>query len=102
MTKHRHPAYTEEFLKEVVRLAGLPEHKASDVAEQLGVSVQQIYNWKRQFTRLSDKQFNSADGVNYAKKESEEVRRLKRENHRLEQENVFLKKVSAYFANHQE
>ncbi|CAM3592447.1 transposase [Parendozoicomonas haliclonae] len=102
MTKHRHPAYTEEFRKEAVRLAGLPEHKASDVAQQLGISVQQIYNWKRQFTRLSDKQFNTSAGVDYSQKESEVIRRLKRENHRLEQENEFLKKVSAYFANHQE
>ena len=102
MARHRNPAYIEEFRKEAVRLAGLPEQKTSDVAKQLGVSVQQIYNWKRQFSRLSDKQFNSLEGVNYAKKESEEIRRLKRENHRLEQENEFLKKVSAYFANHQE
>ena len=28
------------------------------VAEELGVSAQQIANWKRQFTRLSDKQFS--------------------------------------------
>ncbi len=102
MTRHRNPAYTEEFRKEAVRLAGLPDHKASAVAEQLGISVQQIYNWKRQFTRISDKQFNSLNGVDYSKKESEEVRRLKRENTRLQQENEFLKKVSAYFAKSQE
>ena len=102
MSKHRHPAYTEEFRKEAVRMAGLPDRKASDVAEQLGISVQQIYNWKRPFSRLSEKQFNSLDGVDHSKKESEEIQRLKRENNRLQQENEFLKKVSAYFAKHQE
>ncbi|WP_419533454.1 transposase [Endozoicomonas sp.] len=102
MSKHRHPAYTEEFRKEAVRMAGLPDRKASEVAEQLGISVQQIYNWKRQFSRLSEKQFNSLEGVDYSRKESDEVKNLKRENHRLKQENEFLKKVSAYFAKHQE
>ncbi|WP_066018780.1 transposase [Endozoicomonas atrinae] len=102
MSKHRHPAYTEEFRKEAVRMAGLPDRKASEVAEQLGISVQQIYNWKRQFSRLSEKQFNSLEGVDYSRNESDEVKKLKRENHRLKQENEFLKKVSAYFAKHQE
>ncbi|WP_083232818.1 transposase [Endozoicomonas atrinae] len=56
MSKHRHPAYTEEFRKEAFRMAGLPDRKASEVAKQLGISVQQIYNWNRQFSRLSEKQ----------------------------------------------
>ncbi len=51
----------------------------ASVAKELGISPQQIYNWRRQFSRLSDKQFNSINGVDYSKKESEEVRRLKRD-----------------------
>lgn len=63
---------------------------------------QQIANWKRQFNRLSDKQFNTLAGVDYSKKESEELRALRRENKRLRDEMEFLKKVSAYFAKQQE
>ncbi|MAD89370.1 MAG: hypothetical protein CMK64_06660 [Pseudoalteromonas sp.] len=66
------------------------------------MSAQQISNWKRQFKRLSDKQFNTLDGVDYSKQESEELRRLRRENKRLKDEMEFLKKVSAYFAKNQE
>ncbi|MCF9173039.1 transposase [Vibrio parahaemolyticus] len=73
MAKHRNPAYTEEFRKEAVRLASLPGRTAVSVAKELGISAQQIRNWKRQFTRLSDKQFNTLE-----------------------------KKVSAYFAKQQE
>ncbi|WP_420378121.1 transposase [Vibrio parahaemolyticus] len=62
MAKHRNPAYTEEFRKEAVRLASLPGRTAVSVAKELGISAQQIRNWKRQFTRLSDKQFNTLDG----------------------------------------
>ncbi|WP_428749748.1 transposase, partial [Vibrio alginolyticus] len=53
MAKHRNPAYTEEFRKEAVRLASLPGRTAVSVAKELGISAQQIRNWKRQFTRLS-------------------------------------------------
>ncbi|WP_367998770.1 transposase, partial [Photobacterium sanguinicancri] len=53
MGKHRNPAYTEEFRKEAVRLSELPDRTAASVAKELGVSAQQIANWKRQFNRLS-------------------------------------------------
>lgn len=102
MPKHRKHAYTEEFRKEAVLRSQKEGQTTASVAKDLGVSAQQIYNWKRQFTRLSDKQFNSINGVDYSKKESEEVRKLKRELATVKKENEFLKKVSAYFANEQE
>ena len=102
MTRKRNTAYSEDFRKEAVKRASKPGTTQAQVAKELGVSAQQIANWKRQFTRLSDKQFNSVDGVDYSKKESEELRRLRRENKRLQEEMDFLKKVSAYFAKSQE
>jgi transposase len=102
MTKHRKPAYTEEFRREAVQRSQKPGQTTTSVAKELGISPQQIYNWRRQFNRLSEKQFNSLNGVDCSKKESEEVRKLKRELATLREENEFLKKVSAYFANHQE
>ena len=102
MTRKKHQHYTEEFRKEAVKRSEQPGVTQAQVGKELGLSAQQIANWKRQFTRLSDKQFNAVDGVDYAKKESEEVRQLKRENNRLKEEMEFLKKVSAYFAKDQE
>ncbi|WP_444916799.1 hypothetical protein [Microbulbifer sp. JMSA003] len=62
-----------------------------------------MYNWRRQFNRLSDKQFISLDGVDYSRHESSaEVRKLKKELHEARQGVEFLKKAAAYFANHQE
>lgn len=102
MARKRNPAYTEEFRREAVKRSEQPGVTQAQVAKDLGVSAQQIANWKRQFTRLSDKQFNTVEGVDYSKKESEELRRLRRENKRLQEEMAFLKKAAAYFANHQE
>tara|TARA_B100001996_G_scaffold274961_1_gene215699 strand:+ start:235 stop:543 length:309 start_codon:yes stop_codon:yes gene_type:complete len=102
MARKRNPAYTEEFRREAVKRSEKPGVTQAQVAKELGVSAQQIANWKRQFTRLSDKQFNSVEGVDYSKKESEELRRLRRENKKLQEEMAFLKKAAAYFANNQE
>ena len=102
MGKKRNQAYSEDFRREAVKRSEKPGVTQAQVAAELGVSAQQIANWKRQFTRLSDKQFNTMDGVDYSKKESEELRRLKRENKRLQEEMEFLKKAAAYFAKNQE
>ncbi len=99
MARKKYQHYTEEFRKEAVKRSEQPGITQAQVAKELGVSAQQIANWKRQFTRLSDKQFNSVDGVDYSKKESEELRKLRRENKRLQEEMNFLKKAAAYFAN---
>ena len=100
--KKQTQAYTEEFRQEAVKRADQYGNTNASVAKELGISAQQIYNWRRQFNRLSDKQFNSVDGVDYSKKESEEVRRLKRELNQKDKEIEFLKKATAYFAKNQE
>ena len=102
MARKRNPAYTEEFRREAVKRSEKPGVTQAQVAKELGISAQQIANWKRQFTRLSDKQFNSVQGVDYSKNESEEMRKLRRENKRLKEEMEFLKKAAAYFAKEQE
>lgn len=101
MSRKKVQAYSEEFRREAVRRSEQEGSSAKQVAEELGISSQQIYNWKRQFTRLTEKQFNSINGVDYSKDESEEIRKLRREVKRLKDENSFLKKAAAYFANDQ-
>ena len=99
MARNKTKAYSESFRKEAVRLSNLPDKTATIVAEELGLNVGQIYNWRNQFKRLSEKQFNTLEGVDYSKNESEELRELKRKVTRLEKERDFLKKAAAYFAN---
>ena len=101
MARKKTQSYTESFRREAVNRSEKPGVTQAQVAQELGISSQQIANWKRQFTRLSDKQFNAVDGVDYSKQESEELRRLRRENKRLQEEMEFLKKAAAYFAKNQ-
>jgi len=41
--------YTEEYRREAVSLADQPGKTAREVAESLGIHVNQIYNWRTQF-----------------------------------------------------
>jgi transposase len=99
MAKKKVKAYTEEFRKQAVSLADQPGKTAVEVAESLGIHVNQIYNWRTQFSKLSKKQFQIHEDVDYAKEESIENTRLKHENAALRKEVEFLKKAAAYFAN---
>ena len=94
MARKKYQHYTDEFRREAVRRADQPGHTASSVAKELGIHPGQIYNWRRQFTRLSEKQFNSLNGVDYSKPENDEVRQLKRERDALKKELEFLKKAA--------
>jgi transposase len=49
MTRKRRPAYTEEFRREAVKRAEKSGNTNASVASELGVSAQQMYNWRRQF-----------------------------------------------------
>ncbi len=98
MARRKTKSYPESFRREAVRLADQPDRTATEVAKELGIHVGQIYNWRTQFNKLSKGQFTVADGTNYAKQETVEVRRLKKEIADLKQERDFLKKATAYFA----
>ena len=98
MAKRKTKAYSESYRKEAVRLADLPDRSAADVARELGIHANQIYNWRTQFNKLSKGQFTVADGTNYSIAEKEEIRKLKKEVASLKEECDFLKKATAYFA----
>ena len=59
--------YTESFRREAVRRSEEEGVTAIQVANELGIHVNQIYNWRNQFKRLSEKQFNILGGVDYSK-----------------------------------
>lgn len=97
-TKNKYNHYTEDFRREAVRRSEGPDTSAAGMARDLGIHPGQIYNWRRQYKRLSDKQFNSVNGVDYSKPESEKMRELQRTIADLKEENEFLKKATAYFS----
>ena len=53
MTRKKTQAYTEEFRREAIKRSEQEGMTTAQVAIDLGVSPQQIYNWRRQFNRSS-------------------------------------------------
>jgi transposase len=85
------PPYPPEFRRQAIELvrSGV---SIRQVAEELGVSQQTLRNWVRQ----GDIDAGRAEGL--TSEEREELRRLRRENRRLQQEREILKAAAAFFA----
>ena len=87
------PAYPPEFRREAVELVRSSGRSLPQIADELGVSPQSLRNWVKQVQLDSGER---RDGL--TSDEREELRRLRRENKRLEQEREILKKAAAFFA----
>src|SRR5436190_14303800 len=94
MTKRT--TYSKEFKVEAVRLLELGDKKATDLARELGVTRNKLYQWREQ---LKGKSADDAfPGAGRRGPESAELAALKRENARLKEELAFLKKAAKFFA----
>ena len=62
MARKKTQAYTEEFRREAVKRSEKEGITTAQVARDLGVSAQQIYNWRRQFNwrrQCGDKRYSA-------------------------------------------
>ncbi len=82
--------YSEEFKQETVRLYGSAGKSYKELGRDLGVSGYSIRKWVLEAQRV-------AANPN-AVAESEELRRLRRENRILREEREILRKAAAFFA----
>jgi transposase len=94
--------FSAEFKVEAVRR--MEERRAggttlTQIGRELGVRPDQLRKWKRQHNaRAGAAPADVFPGQGMLPSEPEELRRLQRENARLQQEVAFLKSAAAYFA----
>ena len=86
------PPYPEEFRREAVQMVR-SGRKLSDVAASLGVTEQSLRTWVKQ-DQLNRRERD--DGLR--SEEHEELRELRQQVKRLEQERDLLKRAAAFFA----
>jgi transposase len=86
------PPYAPEFRAEAVRLARTSGRPLSEIARDLGCSLESLRHWVKQ-TKI-----DAGEAKGLTTDEREELRRLRRENRLLREEREILKKAAAFFA----
>lgn len=85
--------FTAEFKAQAVKRLLEGDRGLSEVATELGLSPGQLSSWRTEHLAAG-----SAEALALRKAEEAEMLRLKRENKRLGEENLILKKAAAFFA----
>ncbi len=86
--------YPLEFRRDVVAVARQGDQSRAQVARGFGISESCLARW----LRIADREEGLAESVVGKPADEAEVRELRRRNKQLEQENVILRRATAYFA----
>lgn len=95
MSKRVTKSYTPEFKAQAVEQALTGELPVAQTARNLGVNENTLHTWIGKYAPMRSRSSGAAPEPTY-----EELKRLRKENHRLRQERDILKKAAAYFASH--
>lgn len=87
--------YTREFKIRAVQLMGESSKPVRQLAMELGVSENNLYNWRKQLRVKAAHAFSNQPRLD---EKELEIRRLKARGSELEEEREILKKAAALFA----
>jgi transposase len=93
--KRKRPKYTKEFREDAVKLVTEQGYSSNEAGRRLGVSQSNISRWVREYRKDQE---DMANGGVTRKELEDKIRRLEKENRRLEMEREILKKAAAFFA----
>lgn len=89
MESRKRKLYTEEYKTDVVRMIEEKQLRIADVAQDMGISIDLLYAWRRRYGKVKEK----PDSVEAAT----EIRRLQKRLTEVEEERDILKKAMAIF-----
>ena len=94
----RKSEYSREEKIAAVKLVTEGGRDVPSVANEYGIHENTLWKWKRQYTINPEAAFHGEPILTAQEAQERELQQLRRRIRELEQENDFLKKVSAYFA----
>ena len=94
----RRSEFSREEKIAAVKLVTEDGRSLLSVANEYGIHENTLGKWKRQYAINPEGAFNGEAVVEASSAQDRELQQLKRRIRELEEENDFLKKVSAYFA----
>ena len=94
-TKRNRQNYPKEFIQDAVQLVTEQGYGCTEVARRLGINRSNVTRWVREYRQNVEK---TANGQQDSSELKAEIRRLKKENQRLQMEREILKKAAAFFA----
>lgn len=94
----RQKRYSPEFQEQAVKRTLSGSFSIKEVAESLGIGYHMLRQWRAEYLKNSESQKPITDKQI---KESEELKKLKKENVRLKEENAILKKFAAMLSREQ-
>jgi transposase len=95
MEPKKNRTYTKEFRIEALNLVN-ELGSYSEAARQLGIGDALLHSWKKKYNFTLDSKANKNAAVAVA--ESEEMKRLRKENEELKKINHILKRAAAFFS----
>jgi transposase len=98
VTRKDRQRFSREFKLEAVRLANESGKLATEVARELGVSVQALYKWQDEVAKRGGSAFpGSGRNGHQNASPQDDLSKLKRENAQLREERDILKKAITFF-----
>src|SRR2546423_1852591 len=93
--------YSKEYRENAIRLCESRGGHVAEVARELGLKYQTLYNWCWNARNVDRESSGGKPREAELETKDDELKRLRRENKRLEEDLEILKKAAAFFAKHQ-
>ena len=94
MSNKKEKPYPSEFKESAANLAIESDHSIAQTAKELGVNVNTMHTWIRQYSKPKAKEAGAREMIHHF----DENKQLKKELIKVTQERDLLKKAAAYFA----
>ncbi len=94
--KRKQGNYTEEFKDSAIQLAIKSDKPVAQVARELNINISTLHTWITKYKDSTQSAVSISTPTNQPL--MDELKRLKKENAQLKEEQAILKKAAAYFA----